>query len=913
MVRLSRMRDQLLVLPFGSQPRRKFFLTFLAMIVALFALIILTAPVARAQATTTNNKATWSGNSINYDGRQYIHIGEAKVGDSHNIPEGSQIYAFIEPAPGGNQNTSRKAHIIYFTPGTDPPTATSATLITYDFSGGVYSNPSGNQNITIDPRTGNPGTSSCDDGTFLKGIGWIVCPVTNFLASAMDSLFGILSNFLAVRPAQTGQDNALYRAWSFMRNFANISFVIAFIVIIYSQLSGVGISSYGIKKVFPRLIIAAILVNISYWICSVAIDLSNIAGFSLQDVFISIRNSLVGTEGNSWDVVSWESITGFILSSGTAAVAGGIGLYALAAGSVGGAIYMLLPILVGVVLAVLVALLVMALRQAIITIMVVVSPLAFVAFLLPGTAKYFEKWKDLFMTMLVMFPIFSVVFGGSQLAGILIIQNADSINLIILGMAVQVAPVVITPLLVRFSGSLIGRIAGMVNNPNKGLIDRTRNWSQRQKDEHKARVLGNTPKKGIRGFTARRTQNIERRRRKGQEWKAANEAFFDANWHNSKDYSKIHAAGERAHMLKERGEASAQTHANHLKTMGGHQMQTDAASLHAAKLGEDASKARLEAMYGEMQAGHGHAGLGAQIQSAQEASREIALNSMRKQAAERTQKSQLTQDLLSNQAIIDGQHLREYAGGIRGEEGANSVLASSVASYREEYGKMVGEKNQLIKHFQLDSNARQRLAEGEDVKAEKGNVKYTFRADDEYAREAAIEVQMKTGSEAQIINLIRESGAIKDAAGNILVKGKTYDYRTTISEDIPSNGIPGKSLIFGAKSIDDVYQGNLYGDEGLNNAAVYHIMDGKIRDDVLAVQGAGTLKILYETYNNRHNIPQYVNASAEKKQIFEENYQAMRRSAGTILKDKINRNTPEASRRVFEEFKIDPPEPGSQN
>lgn len=905
------MRDQLLVLPFGSLPGRKFFLSFLAMIMALFALTVFTAPIAQAQ-TTTNNKATWSGNSITYDGHQYVHIGAAKAGDSHGIQEESQLYAYIETPPGGNQSVSRKAHIIYFAPGTDPPTATSATLVTYDFSNNTFSNPSGSQNISVDPRTGNAGTSSCDSGQFLKGIGWIVCPITNFLASAVDWLYGILSDLLAVRPVQTTQDNALFRAWSFMRNFANISFVIAFIVIIYSQLSNVGLSSYGIKKLLPKLIIAAIMVNISYWVCAVAIDLSNIAGYSLQDIFMSLRDSLVGPEGNGWNI-GWADLANFILT-GAAGIGAGVGLYALAAGSVGGAIYMLLPILVGVGLAILVALLVMALRQALITILAVLSPLAFVALILPGTEKYFDKWKDVFGTMLVMFPILSVIFGGSQLAGALIIQNANSITIIILGMAVQVAPVIVTPLLVKFSGALISRISGMVNNPNKGLIDRTRNWSQRQSEEHKARVLGSTPKKGIRGFTARRTQNIERRRRRGQEWKAANESYFDAAWHNSDDYRKIHAAKERAHMLKERGEAISEAHVNNLKTMPGHQMQVDETNLQVAKLEVDVSKARVEAIQQEIRAGSApHASLTSQVQAAQEATRDLALTSMRKQAAERTQKSQLTQDLLSNKATIDGQQLREYAGGIRGEEGANSVLASSVAAYREEYGKMVGEKNQLIKHFQLDSNARQRLAEGEDVKAEKGNVKYTFRADDEYAREAAIEVQMKTGSEAQIINLIRESGAIKDAAGNILVKGKTYDYRTTISEDIPSNGIPGKSLIFGAKSIDDVYQGNLYGEEGLNNAAVYHIMDGKIRDDVLAVQGAGTLKILYETYNNRHNIPQYVNASAEKKRIFEENYQAMRRSAGTILKDKINRNTPEASRRVFEDFKIDPPEPGSQN
>jgi uncharacterized membrane protein YhaH (DUF805 family) len=73
-------------------------------------------------------------------------------------------------------------------------------------------------------------------------------------------------------------------------------------------------------------------------------------------------------------------------------------------------------------------LLIMAARQALIIILIIVSPLAFVCYLLPGTEKWFKKWRDSFLTMLVFFPAFAVVFGGAQLAGIIIIQNASGSN-----------------------------------------------------------------------------------------------------------------------------------------------------------------------------------------------------------------------------------------------------------------------------------------------------------------------------------------------------------------------------------------------------------------------------------------------------------------------------------------------------
>src|SRR5688500_15387690 len=202
-------------------------------------------------------------------------------------------------------------------------------------------------------------------------------------------MFDILRDFLTVRPVQTTYDTAMVRSWSVVLHFANYAFVIAFLIIIYSQVTGVGISNYGLKRILPRLIVAAILVNISYWICAVAIDLSNIIGTSLQELFIGIRNTLVGTEGNGWDTISWQSITGFILSGGTAAVLTGIGINVLLGGAVTGAAFFLVPMLVTVLAAVLVALLVMALRQAFITILVIISPLAFVAYLLPNTEKYF--------------------------------------------------------------------------------------------------------------------------------------------------------------------------------------------------------------------------------------------------------------------------------------------------------------------------------------------------------------------------------------------------------------------------------------------------------------------------------------------------------------------------------------------
>lgn len=914
--------------PLGRLSMRKFLISFFATILAIFSLSsLLVQPAGAVDATS---EATWRGSAIVYDENQYVEQDPVSSDSSIDLPDGTIMYVFIESIDMGNDGRaeSQIAHVIYFPPGTDLTDATSANYAQYDFvPPDTYTNPSSQSSISIDAQDAASQEATSCDSTFTFGLGWIICPVTNFLAGAMDWLFDILASFLVVRPAQTNQENALYRAWSMMRSFANVAFVLAFIILIYSQLTNIGLTNYGIKKMLPRLVVAAVLVNISYWVCAIAIDISNILGYSVQDIFIGIRNNLIAGEGNSWDLMSWQSVGSFILSGGTAALAGGLAFKALLAGTVGGALYLLLPILVGVLMAVLVALLVLAIRQALITALVIIAPLAFVAFLLPNTEKYFDKWRSLFMTMLLVFPMFSIIFGGSQLAGLAIIQNANSINMVILGMAVQVAPVAITPMLIQLSGSLIGRIAGMVNNPNRGMIDRTRQWSQDRANQHKERVFGNSAPRGLN----RVSQNMEMKRRKRESWLRANQTRSENVLRQTEGYQAIDTATREADRVK-------QTIDSQLETTWNVKARIDPKSLEKElKLrvsADEASlaKSRLETVYDEIKAGDRSnitygpqsGGMTDLLNRAQDAQSFVALEAMRKKAAQRVQENNIGDILLRDSSattdLFDGKSARDYAGGIRGVEGANTALTQAIATDRREFNEMVGEKQQLMKHFELSSDQYQRLALGNNVSVSKGGIDYMFTSDDHYNREAAIETQMKAGSESHIREVISQSGAsihakgealtdkhgkvMKDANGQVIRKGKTYDYHSTIQDALVSNGIPSKQLIFGSKIIDDIGQGRLYGEQGLNDAAVFHIMQGKVSDDVLARQGSNTLKTMFETYAKRHSIDEYTKASAADQQKFEKNYQALLHSAHDILADEVNRNYSQASKEVFEAYKV---------
>lgn len=240
----------------------------------------------------------------------------------------------------------------------------------------------------------------------IDGIGWIICPTMNFIAKLNDAAFGFLNNFLTIEP-ELLTDDAAQSAWQTFRDFANAAFVVAFLVIIYSQLTGAGITNYGLKKLLPKLVIAAVMVNISYYVCQIAVDISNILGSSVYDLF---KNIPIGADGATPGAISgaWESLVGGILAVG--AVIGVI------------AVVIFAPV---TLLAVAAAVLVLIARKAFLIILVVISPLAFVAYLLPNTEQWFQKWWKAFSSLLALYVVVAAIFGGSVLASRILTQVAE--------------------------------------------------------------------------------------------------------------------------------------------------------------------------------------------------------------------------------------------------------------------------------------------------------------------------------------------------------------------------------------------------------------------------------------------------------------------------------------------------------
>ena len=793
--------------------------------------------------------AKWDGHDLTYSNKKYTRLTDDNKVKKFNLPDNSLVFI--------NEDKNKKeVKVIYF-PSGEISSLSSATYAVYSFTPPDTYNQTDTSTISIDPPSENSTSTSCD----VQGIGWFICPVSNWLADGIDYMYSALQEFLKTKPLETtNQNSGIYLAWVIMRNISNVAFIVAFLVIIYSQLTSVGISNYGVKKMLPRLVIAAVLVNLSFTICAILLDLSNIAGYAFQDAFMGIKNTISTLgENTSTSTWTWSEIISTALSNGALAVGAG---YAVSLVLTTELLPMLVPAAALAGLTLLFILLIMAARQALIIILIIISPLAFVCYLLPGTEKWFKKWRDLFLTMLVFFPAFAVVFGGAQLAGIIIIQNASGPNgaiMHVLGMLVQIIPLAITPLIMKFSGGVLGKFAGFVNDKNKGLYDRTKNWSKDRRETIKNKKLANPNMARFNPNRLRRwADHNSRLRKKNLETsqKNAENSFRDTARYKKSDLD-ARQASRRADLL------SAQDDNRYTEATLGH-APTDTYGKYDRALRakftkysnwRDAQQAQFMSDIKDLET-------------------EIATAGLIKNNAQRQQHSEFAEQL------INSKELREKAGGnvFKDENGnligANAALASAIATSRSEYAKSIDEARQIIKHYKLDAKQRQGLALNKKSIPLPGGV--NLSGDSIFVREAAIEEQIKYGTATEVAELLSELPP---------------EFYSSAASALAESGVKNKASFLGGKLIDDMLKGAINNRGDLMNYFAEWLEGGKYKPETLASTDADAVKLLMEAVNT-------TSVLTNKKR------QDLKKVINTILTDKrLSANATDAAKEEFKNFR----------
>lgn len=318
---------------------------------------------------------------------------------------------------------------------------------------------------------GQPVTDDTDPCFTSSGsLGWIVCPVVNWLGDTLKSLYSQMVEPLLVAKSELfngGDSSATYQAWEIFRNIANVMFVVLFLVVIFSQLTGFGIDNYGIKKILPKLIVAAVLINLSYIICQLAVDLSNIAGAGLNNLFISQAGQLSGLSGDFTSGEWFKHILNILLDALIVGGVTGVVLTVVGEGLLSG---LILPLLMGLIVAFVAVVFFFALlgmRQAGVVVLVVVAPVAFACYMLPNTKKIFDRWLKIFQGLLLLYPICGLLVGGSTLASAILISGSTDFFVCMIGLLLMVVPFFFIPILLKSSFAAMGNIGAKISGFGK--------------------------------------------------------------------------------------------------------------------------------------------------------------------------------------------------------------------------------------------------------------------------------------------------------------------------------------------------------------------------------------------------------------------------------------------------------------
>ncbi|MBR0430952.1 hypothetical protein IJJ05_01520 [Candidatus Saccharibacteria bacterium] len=356
---------------------------------------------------------------------------------------------------------------------------------------------SGSSGTTVDPD-GYSGTTgglddepsdedevTCMNSGAAQSLGWIACVILDLTGKAAEKLYNYIEPNLVLPPRLFSDGGEVQGAWASFRDIANVLFVILLLFVIFSQLTGMGIDNYGIKKTLPKLIVAAILINLSYIICVLLVDISNIAGNGFQAMFDGLSSSAQSFSIEIPRADESGSYTAKIETSGKGLVTAGI-VTALTATSAAvilnpAIVISLLVSIIGVLISFFFLFILLAAREAAIVVLVVISPLAVACYMLPNTKKLFDKWAKFFQGLLLVYPICGLLIGGGNFVSKLLLSSDSwltGISQALTAMLVGILPIFFLPTVLKSSfaamGTIGSKLAGFGERMSGGATRRMR-------------------------------------------------------------------------------------------------------------------------------------------------------------------------------------------------------------------------------------------------------------------------------------------------------------------------------------------------------------------------------------------------------------------------------------------------------
>ena len=379
-----------------------------------------------------------------------------------------------------------------------------------------------------------------------SGWGWFACGLNKAAGGITAFVYPKIQELMMTDPA-IFEASTMHTAWSRFQIFANIILVIIIMVMIVSQITGMGISNYGIKKNLPRVVAMVLVLNLSFFLCRMAIDIANIIGDGIGAVFDGLTAAAKAkidfdalADGSSKTLMRAKIIGGGVITGISAFFATKT---ALASGQ--SITLLIMTALLAAIIGLLMLLTIIQLRKALIIILSITSPVAVLLYVLPGTKKLFNQWFGLFKGLLFAYPVCALLVKGGNFASMILtaamgVANEDgspNFFTMIIAVAASIVPIFLIPnMIIKSAGALGAKLQGLARKLSGSLSGGLRNTKIGQRLDRGAKERSNRMKAGInRNGDKAKFGRLTRSRSERQRMDAAKRAQQDRALHRSED------------------------------------------------------------------------------------------------------------------------------------------------------------------------------------------------------------------------------------------------------------------------------------------------------------------------------------------------------------------------------------------
>ena len=199
--------------------------------------------------------------------------------------------------------------------------------------------------------------------------------------------------------------NTVTMGWQVMRDICNMFFIVILLIIAFGTV--LGIENWNYKRLLGRLILAAILINLSKMFCGLMIDAGQVVMATFVNAF---KDSAPGVLVNATGLRTVGNLTADTMKN--------------MSNIANGATIMLNLAFIFVSFATILSItLVLIVRVVMLWFLVVFSPIVWIGSLLPITAKYASQWWEQFTKWIIVGPILAfflwfslTMFQGADIA-----------------------------------------------------------------------------------------------------------------------------------------------------------------------------------------------------------------------------------------------------------------------------------------------------------------------------------------------------------------------------------------------------------------------------------------------------------------------------------------------------------------